>query len=354
MSSNPETERVDMLLALALAFGETSAGGDVSGETTLDVSGETTMPEGSNVSDPLAPLSALPGATRQAVARRAEWFAKLPAQKQHAWVSHMLARARGTVPRFDERVHTSHVAEHLRTEPPRVRELVLSYLPGRVAEEVAAQLGSPLRAQSAEAAASVAPEVVAVVRREFLARFEPPPKAPRPLDLLSGAGLARLVRVLGVRETAHACRGIEAVEAVASFLRRFEPEDFQAIRAHLYSPAEVARARVLFAEEVVRDALPARAEPAAMLDLVGLRMLANSFGAGADSPRLRYAAQKLPVEAARLLWEMAREGLTRFVGGEDEAAEMRRALARETEAVAAGLYARRDAPPATTSATAEA
>src|SRR5215213_8214614 len=184
MSSTPETERVDMLLALALAFGEAGA-------------------EGPNVSDPLAPLSALPGATRQAVARRAEWFAKLPAQSQHEWVAHMLARARGQAPRFDERIHTSHVAEQLRGEPPRVRELVLSYLPERVAEDVRAQLGATRRAPSAEfaAAAAVAPEVVAVVRREFLARFEPPPEASRtrPLDLLSGAGLARLVRVLGVR-----------------------------------------------------------------------------------------------------------------------------------------------------------
>jgi len=332
MSSNPETERVDMLLALALAFGEVGAGPDVSGETTMDVSGETTMPGGSNVAEPLATLSALPGATRQAVARRAEWFAKLPSQNQHAWVAHMLARARGAVPRFDERVHTSHVAEHLRGEPPRVRELVLSYLPERVAEEVAAQLGAQRHAHAGEST-RIAPEVIAVVRREFLSLFEPRPEAPRPLDLLSGAGLARLVRLLGVRETAHACRGIEAVEAVASFLRRFEPEDFQAIRAHLYSPAGVARARVRFAEEVVREALPARAEPAAMLDLVGLRMLANSFGHESDSPRLRYAAQKLPLEAARLLSEMAREGLARFVEGEDEAAEMRRALARETEEI---------------------
>lgn len=338
MSSNQETERVDMLLALALAFGDTGAGGEVSAEET--------MPEGSNVSDPLAPLSALPGAARQAVARRAEWFAKLPAQNQHAWVAHMLARARVPVPRFDERIHPSHVAEQLRFEPPRVRELVLSYLPERVAEEVAAQFGAQRHAHAGEST-EPAPEVITVVRREFLSRFEPPPDAARALDLLSGAGLARLVRVLGVRETAHACRRIEAVEAVASFLRRFEPEDFQAIRAHLYSPAEIARARVHFAEEVLRDALPARAEPAAMLDLVGLRMLANSFGAGAESPRLRYAAQKLPLEAARLLSDMAREGLTRFAASEDEAAEMRRSLARETEAVAVGLHGIHDATPAT-------
>ena len=343
MSSNPETERVDMLLALALAFGETEAGGEVSGETTL--------PEGSSVADPLTSLSALPGATRQAVARRAEWFAKLSLRISTRGSRTCSARARGPVPRFDERVHTSHVAEHLRGEPPRVRELVLSYLPERVAEEVWAQLGARRQAHAGEST-EIAPEVIAVVRREFLSRFEPPPEAARPLDLLSGAGLARLVRVLGVRETAHACRGIEAVEAVASFLRRFEPEDFQAIRAHLYSPAEVSLARVLFAEEVVRDTLPARAEPAAMLDLVGLRMLANSFGREADSPRLRYAEQELPAEAARLLSEMAREGLTRFVAGEDDAAEIRRALARETEAVAAGLYGRHDASPVT-SATAE-
>ncbi|HWS86736.1 MAG TPA: hypothetical protein VN282_07215 [Pyrinomonadaceae bacterium] len=334
MSSNPETQRVDMLLALALAFGEAGAG-----TPGASASGGAASTGESNVSDPLAPLAALPPATRQAVARRAEWLAKLPAQSQHDWVAHMLARARGPVPRFDERVHPSHVAEQLRGEPPRVRELVLSYLPGRVAEEVAAQPGASLRVPSPEAA-PVAPEVIAVVRREFLARFEPEPDATRarPLDLLSGAGLARLVRVLGVREAANACRRLESREAVASFLRRFEPEDFQAVRAHLYAPAEVAPARLRFAEEVMRDALLAGAEPGAMLDLVGLRMLANSFDAGADSSRLRYAAQKLPLEAARLLSEMAREGLARFVEREAEAAELRRALARETEAAAAGLY----------------
>jgi hypothetical protein len=88
-----------------------------------------------------------------------------------------------------------------------------------------------------------------------------------------------------------------------------------------------------------------------MLDLVGLRMLANSFGA--DSSRLRYAAQKLPVEAAGLLSEMAREGLARFVELEEETAEMRRALARETEAVAAGIYGTQRASTTTRAAAGE-
>ena len=325
---------MDVLLALALAFGESGAD-----SSRAEDGGESSQPEESGVAEALASLNALAPSTRQAIGRRAEWFAKLPRQKQHEWVAHMIRRARRSEPRFDERIHPSHVAEQLREEPPRVRALVLSYLPTRVAEDVSAQLGVAGHA-TAEANAA-APEVVAVVRREFLSRFEPPPDASnaRPLDLLSGAGLARLVRLLGVRETAVACRGIEAVEAVASFLRRFGPEDARAVAAHIASLTDVEPARVRFAEQVTREALIDGAEPGAMLDLVGLRLLANSFGSDADSSRLRYTAQKLPVEAARLLSEMAREGVARFVRGEEEAVETRRALTRETAAVAAGLYA---------------
>jgi hypothetical protein len=324
---------MDVLLALALAFGDSGAD-----SARAEGDGESAQRDESGVADALASLSALAPATRQAIGRRAEWFAKLPRQKQHEWVAHMIRRARGSLPRFDERIHPSHVAERLREEPPRVRSLVLSYLPTRVAEEVAAQLGVARHATTE--ANTAAPEVVAVVRREFLSRFEPPPDAAsaRPLDLLSGAGLARLVRLLGVRETAVACRGIEAVEAVASFLRRFGPEDARAVASHIASLTEVEPARVRFAEQVTREALIDGAEPGAMLDLVGLRLLANSFGPDEDSSRLRYAAQKLPVEAARLLAEMAREGVARFFADEEEAAEMRRALARETATVAAGLY----------------
>jgi hypothetical protein len=337
---------MDVLLALALAFGE--SGADAARE---EESGESARQDESGVADALASLNALAPATRQAIGRRAEWFAKLPRQKQHEWVAHMIRRARGSETRFDERIHPSHVAEQLREEPPRVRSLVLSYLPTRIAEDVAAQLGMARHAHTEANAA--APEVVAVVRREFLSRFEPPPSASsaRPLDLLSGAGLARLVRLLGVRETAVACRGIEAVEAVASFLRRFGPEDARAIASHIASLTDVEPARVRFAEHVTREALIDGAEPGAMLDLVGLRLLANSFGSDSDSSRLRYAARKLPIEASRLLSEMAREGITRFVKDEEEATEMRRALARETATAAAGLYGSSRRPTTTKAAT---
>src|SRR3954469_20893304 len=154
MSSNPETERMDLLLALALAFGESGAG-----DARAEDGGESARSEESGVAEALASLSALAPSTRQAISRRAEWFAKLPRQKQREWVAHMIRRARGSLPRFDERVHPSHVAEHLRGEPPRVRALVLSYLPTRVAEDVAVQLGTARHATTEANAA--APEVVA-------------------------------------------------------------------------------------------------------------------------------------------------------------------------------------------------
>jgi hypothetical protein len=82
-----------------------------------------------------------------------------------------------------------------------------------------------------------------------------------------------------------------------------------------------------------------------MLDRVGLRLLASALSARARRTSLRYAAQKLPVEAARWLRLMAATGATPEAApagsaGSDEAAEARRLVAREVEEVAAGLRRR--------------
>lgn len=339
MNANTESERVDMLLALAVAFGD--------GEDARDGEGVE-----------VGALSALAPSVRQAVERRAEWYARLTRQKRLDWLAHMLGRARASarLPRLDEHVHPSHVVEALAAEPQRVRELVVRNLPPALASAVAAELGValdasddlPARTSRADADADPSPEIVAVVGREFLARFVTLDELERvtPVEVLTGAELARLVRLLGVRETARACRGIERVEAVASFLRRFAAEDARAVAAHIASLTEVEPERVLFAERVVREAMLAEPEPAAFLDRVGLRLLALALccgdeGAGA---RLRYTAQKLPAEAARWLEESARADARDDTESEDDEAsaavapEVVAAVAREAEVVAGGLH----------------
>jgi hypothetical protein len=334
---SPETERIEVLLALADAFADGGADGH--------------DPRPAEAREGL--LSTLDDDTRQAVRRRGEWLDRLPPEKRRDWLRHTLSRARPltrAAPPLDEHLHHSHVAEALRGEPERVRRLVVGHLPPAFAAACARALGLADEVSrgdvDAEGAAAPAPEVVAVVRRVFLSHFITlaDVERPAPLDFFSGAELARLVRLLGVRETALACRGIEAVEAVAAFLKRFAPEDARALAANIRTLTNVEPWRVAFAGQLVHEALRAEPEPGAMLDRVGLRLLASALSGRARRTSLRYAAQKLPVEAARWLRLMAATGATpeTAAAGSDDAAEARRLVAREVEEVAAGM--RRRAP----------
>lgn len=319
---NAETERIEVLLALADAFaGESAAREEM--------------------------LSTLDEETRHAARRRGEWLDRLTPDKRRDWLRHTLARARPATrgaPPLDEHLHHSHVTEALRGEPERVRRLVVAHLPPAHAAACARALGMSAEEFERENAAGPSPEVVAVVRRVFLSHFITlaDVERPAPLDFFSGAELARLVRLLGVRETALACRGIPAVEAVAAFLNRFAPEDASALALHLKSMTNVEPWRVALAGQHVQEALRAEPEPAAMLDRTGLRMLATALSGRARRAGLRYAAQKLPVEGARWLRLMAATGSTPKTSADapDDATESRRLIAREVEEAAAGLRRR--------------
>ncbi|MET0649319.1 MAG: hypothetical protein ABW208_22135 [Pyrinomonadaceae bacterium] len=296
-------------------------------------------------------LSTFDADTRQAVRRRGEWLDRLAPEKRRDWLRHTLARARPLVraaPPLDEHLHHSHVTEALRGEPERVRRLVVGHLPPALAAACSQALGlAPEDSRGdSERGSEPEPEVVAVVRRVFLSHFITLSDVERPtaLDSLSGAELARLVRLLGVRETALACRGIEAVEAVAAFLKRFAPEDARAIAAHIRTLTSVEPWRVARAGQHVQEALRAEPDPGAMLDRVGLRLLATGLSGRTRRAGLRYAAQKLPVEAARWLRLMAATGAApeSAAAGAGDGTDARRLVAREVEEVAAGLQRRRN------------
>lgn len=323
---NAETERIEVLLALADAFAD-----DAEGAAREEM------------------LSTLDEETRQAVRRRGEWLDRLTPEKRRGWLRHTLARARPALrvaQPLDEHLHHSHITEALRGEPLRVRRLVVAHLPRTVASACARALGmSDEEARAGTEREEPAPEVVAVVRRVFLSHFITLAdlERPTPVDFFSGAELARLVRLLGVRETALACRGIPAVEAVAAFLKRFTPEDARAIAAHIRTLTNVEPWRVANAGQHVQEALRAEPEPGAMLDRTGLRLLATALSGRTRRASLRYAAQKLPLEAARWLRLMAATGPTpetNAPNGSDETAESRRLITREVEEVAAGLKRR--------------
>lgn len=199
---------------------------------------------------------------------------------------------------FGELIHPSHVVAALRTEPLDAQRLIIRALPAEVAATVAAQLKrDDAKTLSALPAAATPNAVARLTRAAFLSQFAFAEQlnAPTDLDLLTGVELARMVRLLGVRETAVACRGISAMEAVAAFLRRFAAEDAHAIAAHISALTHVAPERVKFAEHNVHRELSAEFAAGAMLDRIGMSLLALAM-TNRDDLTIKFTMQKFPYE----------------------------------------------------------
>ncbi len=146
------------------------------------------------------------------------------------------------------------------------------------------------------------------VRRAFAGQFVALRDLTKPtaFDYLGGGELARLIRLAGIREVALACVRIEAVEAVAAFLRTFPAEDARAVAAQLNGLRNSSETRLDFAENLVQTALEIEPQPAAMLDSLGIRLLGIAL-CGSAAARIRYINQKMPLEAAGKLPELIGE-----------------------------------------------
>lgn len=222
---------------------------------------------------------------------RADYRKKSEAEKKK-WQSRVASSVGSDELFLDPHIHRSHIDDALRGETAAVAEIVHAGMPPDSRNRAnqkrdAADRGKSPRRDSLEKH----------VRRTFAAQFVARRNlsAPTAFDNLSGAHLARLIRVAGVQEVASACVRIDAVEAVASFLRRFSAEDARAIAAQLSALPPTSSERLLFAENLVQAALELELKPSAMLDLLGLWLIGIALCA-APPERVRYTEQKLPLE----------------------------------------------------------
>lgn len=255
---------------------------------------------------------------------------------------------------IDENIHRSHVEAALEKEIQAIRKIVESSLPlaFQTQSAAAAQIETEIEKSAVkptEAARSgdeqtennkwqndftgARARLEKSVRRSFVAQFVALRDLPdaRVFDRLSGAQLARLARLAGIREVALACARIKAVETVAGFLRRFEPEDGRAVAAQISDlPEKISDERLVFAENIVQSALEIESEPSGqMLDWIGIRLIGVLLCAREKTAaRVAYTKQKLPLETAPKLAEIIEFECSRI------APELRKKIGAEIERLA--------------------
>jgi len=316
MSTDYHQLRIETLLALSLSKRWPRNDIDVDAaekgvEAGKENGGDENHSELNGLPFVLRRLNARDRDAAEALLRR---FVKLSPGDQSRWLASRLGRIRASTPernrRFDKDIHPSQIVEALRPEPPRIQSLIVSLLASSQAQPVAEGLGLSLNGEADSSPSLPQPsagKLADVVRRAFFSQFvftSALNSPSTPLDLLSGVELARLIRLLGVRETAIACRGIAAVETVTAFLKRFSAEDSHAIVFHLGTLKPLKPERIAFAEAVARKAINDELSVAStMLDRVGLALLAVVLGTY-GTLRRRHTAQKLPLAAARELEEL--------------------------------------------------
>lgn len=350
MSTDHHPARIETLIALALSKRWPREDPDVAGIENLGAEvGDESVGEGSenevteteiNAALPFV-LQGLSAPDQEVVGALLRRFEKLTPGDQSRWLASRLGRIRASSPeknrRFEKDIHPSQITDALSHESTRIQSIIVGLLPASQAEPVAEALGLPLRSTVDFSPSMHQPTVTKLadfVHRAFFAQFVSTTALNNPtrLDLLSGVELARLIRLLGVRETAIACKGIAAVETVTAFLKRFSAEDAHAIVFHLTALKAVKPERITFAETIARLAINEESDvTSTMLDRIGLALLAivlDTF----ETLRRRHTTQKLPLAAARELDELLNSSRTYC----DH--EMAHRIVAETQSLADNLH----------------
>lgn len=219
------------------------------------------------------------------------------------WQTAILKKIGMDEPLIDDAVHWSYVHEALKKEIPAVKKIIFDCLSPEHRKAINSLSGKHNRENTSRKSKQTA--LGKLIRRTFAKQFVALRDLPQTaaFDRLNGTQLARLIRLTGIREVALACLQIEAVELVAAFLRRFSPEDTQAIAAQLNTLPKMSEERLDFAQNIVQEMIETEPEPSAMLDLLGIHLVAAAL-CQSSNERVVYTNQKLPLEVAAQLPEL--------------------------------------------------
>lgn len=315
MKTLSKAEKTDVLLVLALAFQKKFS------ENNLEIKDRTV----SELAE--KNFSAINADDFQKLKKRAAFFDELPPENLNFWQEIQLdkLRRRGRATLLDENINPAHIAETLSREPKAIQNLILKNLPAELSNRIIKYLEiyfsiKDLQTSSAENKKAVNNEIVALVKRKFLANFVAFEDIyePKELDKFSVGELEQFIYHAGLRETAIACRGIGSKETLAAFLNRFEQTEAREIARYMTELEEIKPFWVTQADELVRRSWRDDFPPDKVLRKIGFKLLALGF-AGRDASARRYTAQKLSVYDAESWQKMLSRNEKKLEDGtEDE------------------------------------
>ena len=304
IQSISQSERLDILLLLALVF-----------ERQLKKPSEIFTGHGAEEIVEKS-FAGLVSEDLEVLRSRAALFDRQPLENQELWQKLWLEklRRRGHTLRLDEQVNPLQIAEVLRVEPKTVQVLILRNLPVEVSSPVASALGidtSIVNIHSSQSGAgiNINDEIMAIIRNKFLSYFVSLEDIYEltELDRFSFSELKDFIRLLGVRETAAACRGIKSKETLVAFLNRFEEENVKQIAGYMVDLEDINPFWVAQADILVQQTWNIESKPDALLTDLGLKILAFAY-LNRDEAARRYTAQKLSVPESKRWIEFVDKG----------------------------------------------
>ena len=331
---------MEILLAMALTFNRQPEAELSTGDIEPNEPNETEPAAASILEQVSSVLSALNDADLTEIREKIGLYENLDEAEKRQWQARVLSRVNNQNLRLDKDVHYTQVAEVLRPEPNYICGFILGNLSEEMRQNIVSNLDFPAR--GFETKAFVNNNLEQLLRRRFLTRFVTREELSelKPLAMLSGSDILKMLQQLGRSEIALVCRGIKEIENLAPFLRQFPAQDAQIIVEEMVKLRSVERRRIDKAETLVHEAWQSETDSTLVVQQIGLRKLAAAF-AFSDDCEIRFTLQKLPFNLS--------EKLRKMLADDVNEPDFVRAAEAEVEAVAARILLEKapNAPPPT-------
>ncbi len=249
---------------------------------------------------------------------RAVGLDNLSAENQKVWQNYWLEKIkrRGYSARLDALIHPSQIVSFLKSEPKNVQALIIRNLP----TDSQLQISAELKINSAQNLPStIREDILELVKRKFLSHFNAFEDIfePQETDRFSFAEISGFIYLLGIRETAIACRGIKSKESLAVFLNRFDKRDAHEIARFITQLEKIKPFWVFQADRLIQNLWTNNLKPHDLLTTLGLKLFALAYS-DRDAAAQKFTAQKLNIADAEKWTQFLAETILEIENASDD------------------------------------